>query len=295
MRLTPSVVGILPALGSGLTDLQRSGQHERLLDYDLTHYAMAFEEVHYFSYFDERLEAFTQNPILRARVRLHPNCPLMAAWPYTLALPWRYRHQFSRCRVLRVEQFTGVIPALIAQAHWGIPFVVTYGYDYGAVARAHGSTWKPRAHVLLLRAAVPRAAAVIVPNAELGRQLSRRWPQARIIHLPNGVDRGRFLPLPRWDASAAPVVLYVGRLSPEKNLLRLVDAMATLRDLRARLVLVGDGPEAGALQHRAEVLGVSVEFAGVVPRAGCPSTSGRRRVSCSRLSRKAIPKRSWRR
>ena len=34
-----SVIGILPALGSGLTDLRRGGQHERLLAYDLRHYA----------------------------------------------------------------------------------------------------------------------------------------------------------------------------------------------------------------------------------------------------------------
>jgi hypothetical protein len=39
-------VGVLPALGSGLTDLARTGQHERLLGYDLTHYAAAFERVY---------------------------------------------------------------------------------------------------------------------------------------------------------------------------------------------------------------------------------------------------------
>lgn len=267
---TPGGIGVLPALGSGLTDLQRSGQHERLLDVDLLHCAMTFEEVHYFSYFDERLETFTQHPVLRARVQIHPNRPQMPAWPYALWLSWRYRHQFARCRVLRVEQFTGVIPALIARAHWGIPFVVTYGYDYAAVARANGSAWKPSAHAVLRRVAMPRAAAVIVPNATMARQGAQRWPRVRITHIPNGVDGGRFLPLPRWDAQADPVVLYVGRLSPEKNLFRLVDALATLRDLRARLVLVGDGPEAGPLRHRAEALGVPVEFAGVVPQNRVP-------------------------
>ena len=94
-----TAVGVLPALGSGLTDLRRMGQHERLLDYDLAHYARAFEEVHYFSYFDERLEEFTQAPILRARVRVHPNRPRLAGWPYAVWLPWRHRRPLSRCRV----------------------------------------------------------------------------------------------------------------------------------------------------------------------------------------------------
>ena len=59
-----SVVGVLPALGSGLTDLRRGGQHERLLAYDLRHYAAAYHTVLYFSYFDEALADFTSDPLL---------------------------------------------------------------------------------------------------------------------------------------------------------------------------------------------------------------------------------------
>ena len=271
MRDPVGGIGVLPALGSGLTDLRRMGQHERLLDYDLAHYARAFEEVHYFSYFDERLEEFTQAPILRARVRIHPNRPRLAGWPYAMWLPWRHRRPLSRCRVLRVEQFTGVIPALLARAIWGIPFVVTYGYDYDAVARASGSAWKVRSYALLRRLAIPRAAAVIVPSAEIGRWLSRCWPAARFVHLPNGVDPERFAPSPTQGAPGNErVVIYVGRFSVEKNLARLVEAIARLRDLRVRLVLVGDGREAGALQRRAALSGARVEFAGVVPHGRVP-------------------------
>lgn len=266
-----SWVGVLPALGSGLTDLRRTGQDERLLSYDLAQYARAFDEVHYFSYFDERLEEFTDDAVLRARLRVHPNRPRWPRRAYALWMPLRYRREFSRCPVLRVEQFTGVIPALLARALYGVPFVVTYGYDYDAVARAGGAAWKARYFALLRRLAIPRAAAVIVPNAELGARLRSRWPSTPFVHLPNGVDPERFAPSPRrGEPGDERVVIYVGRLSVEKNLRRLVEAVARLRDLRVRLVLVGDGPEADTLRRRAAETGARVEFAGVVPHGRLP-------------------------
>ena len=65
-------VGILPALGSGLTDLRRTGQHERLLNYDLRHYCEAYDRVYYFSYFREALADFTRDPLLLDKVVLLP-------------------------------------------------------------------------------------------------------------------------------------------------------------------------------------------------------------------------------
>jgi glycosyltransferase involved in cell wall biosynthesis len=68
---------------------------------------------------------------------------------------------------------------------------------------------------------------------------------------PRGVDAALFVPERRsavWrahitgGAGGAPIVLYVGRLSPEKNLAALVAAFRTLAETDAHLVLVGDGP-----------------------------------------------------
>ncbi|HBH04904.1 MAG: hypothetical protein A2X36_05005 [Elusimicrobia bacterium GWA2_69_24] len=266
------MVGVLPALGSGLTDLQRSGQEERLLDYDLTHYARAFAEVRYFSYFDERLETFTDDPALRARVRLHPKRLPVGRHLYALALPVAYRAALRGCAVLRVEQFTGVLPAVIARRLYGIPFVVTYGYDYDAVVRVAGSRVKPAYFAWLRRLALPRAAGVIVPNRDLGALLRRRWPGLTLLELPNGVDPERFRPAPAPPGERAErVVVYVGRLSPEKNLLRLVDALALVDAPPARLVLIGDGPEARAIGDRARSRRVRVELAGVVPNRELPA------------------------
>jgi glycosyltransferase involved in cell wall biosynthesis len=75
-----------------------------------------------------------------------------------------------------------------------------------------------------------------------------------------GVDTRLFDPARRsqalrdsWGAGPTdPVVLYVGRLAPEKNLPALVAALEEIRARapQARFVLVGDGPESAAFAAR---------------------------------------------
>ena len=71
---------------------------------------------------------------------------------------------------------------------------------------------------------------------------------------------------------APPVLLYVGRLHPEKLPGGLVDMVAHLVDLgiETRLVIAGDGESRKAMEARAEVLGVGerIQFLGFVESAG---------------------------
>jgi glycosyltransferase involved in cell wall biosynthesis len=71
-----------------------------------------------------------------------------------------------------------------------------------------------------------------------------------------------------------PLVLYVGRATPEKNLDVLVRAMATVvqQEPEARLLIAGGGPEIDPLQQLAAELGVAeqVTLAGRVPYEDVP-------------------------
>jgi glycosyltransferase involved in cell wall biosynthesis len=264
-------VGILPALGSGLTDLRRTGQHERLLNYDLHHYCEAYDRVYYLSYFREALADFTRDPLLLDKVVLLPRRGPWPARVYAVLLPFLYRQQLRECEALRVEQFPGVVPALIARLLYGIPFVVTYGYHYGEVARIAGSWLKPRLYRWLEWAAFPRAAGVIVTSHQMETLLSAHPARPRLAYFPNGVDTDSFAPAPEPVAQpGSRTVLYVGRLEQEKNLARLIDALALVRDAPLRLVLVGDGSLRGDLERRARAAGVEVDFRGVVPHGQLP-------------------------
>ncbi len=95
-------------------------------------------------------------------------------------------------------------------------------------------------------------AATLVPSAPL-RQVLHSWGLTNTVTLNLGVDTKSFYPMPRNDAlreeldlpKDKKVLLYVGRLSAEKNIEML---LAAFENLHARhpntyhLVIVGDGP-----------------------------------------------------
>lgn len=100
--------------------------------------------------------------------------------------------------------------------------------------------------------------------AELRTQ-SRAHPR-EVFEVPMGVDAESFGACHRspevrrlWAAAlalppTAPLILYAGRLAPEKRLTTAIDAVAVVRrcGLPAGLVLVGDGPDRPRLRRHAQ-------------------------------------------
>jgi glycosyltransferase involved in cell wall biosynthesis len=253
-------LGLLPALGSGIGELSRTGQASRLIEGYLRPYACAFARVWYFTYLPEALADFTDDRALADAVRLlaprRPRARLLRAFE----MPVRHRRQFKRCAVFRVFQLTGIMPALMARAWWGTPFVTTYGFWYTRLARTGVSRIGMR---VLERVGLGRAAAVIVTTEELRAHVATIAPAERIHLIPNGVDLGRFAPAKRRASRGA--IVYIGRLSEEKNLSTLVQAAAALRrHVPGRLVMIGAGPLKDRLEAEARAAGVPAEFPGVV-------------------------------
>ena len=101
----------------------------------------------------------------------------------------------------------------------------------------------------------------------------------KLFWMPNPVDVDEFSPASAEErlrlraevgiAAHAPLVAYVGRLAPEKELSSLLEAFALVREKwpEARLTLVGDGPERTALEAQSRELGLAegVHFTGRQP------------------------------
>jgi glycosyltransferase involved in cell wall biosynthesis len=97
--------------------------------------------------------------------------------------------------------------------------------------------------------------------------LAARLPADRLVWMPNPVDTEHFRPVVdaerlrlRAQHDIPPdafVIIYTGRLAPEKSLHLLVEAFATVWRQRAQayLVLVGDGPMRAALTEQTRRLG----------------------------------------
>ena len=184
-------------------------------------------------------------------------------------------------RRLRAEARTGT---LVAHGSTAVPVAALAtagrtrtGYVYRNIGDPAHWTARPVA-AARVRAYLRGAARVVALWPQAAALLSERLgvPAGRIRVIPTGVPAARF---PLADAAAraaararlgppwppeAPVALYLGALSAEKDPALAVRAVARVPDLH--LVLAGDGPERAVVAELAAALAPGrVHLAGVLP------------------------------
>jgi glycosyltransferase involved in cell wall biosynthesis len=117
---------------------------------------------------------------------------------------------------------------------------------------------------LYRRAALARAAALVVPSSALEAIAREVWhqPEGRVRRIPNGIDTAAFAASP--DPAALPVrkgegEFWVGTLAGLRPVKRLPDLVAAFESLPAHwhLVICGEGPERQAILAAAETLGIA--------------------------------------
>jgi len=112
-----------------------------------------------------------------------------------------------------------------------------------------------------------RGSDVILPSRTLFTIATTIWrlPERRLHYIPNGIDLQRFAPRARRPPGTIAVIGTIAALRAEKNIFRLIEAFAQVREtLPSRLVIVGGGPERPALEEKAAAMGLAdaVTFAG---------------------------------
>ena len=156
----------------------------------------------------------------------------------------------------------------------GIPYLIAEASH--AEKRAHGPYAPGHAAAA---AAIARADAAIVINGADAEGLARLLPAERCHRLLPFLDAERPPAPSRGAARAAlarefglpeeePWILSVAMMrAPDKlaSYRLLADAMQRLRHLRWRLILVGDGPERGAVKSAFAAFGERIVFAGLRP------------------------------
>jgi phosphatidylinositol alpha-mannosyltransferase len=186
-----------------------------------------------------------------------------------LSLDWRTRRTVARLFASAHFDVVHLHEPLVPLMPW---FVLRCAASTGTaivgtfhVHRERGHTlypiarpWlRPLVHCIDHRIAVSEAAR---------RTVAAHFPGAYEI-VPNGVEldafRSRRARPPHMSVDHRHV-LYVGRLEPRKGVDHLVHAMAFVHRVcpRSRLIVVGDGPDRGALAALAQSLGVDACFTG---------------------------------
>lgn len=136
---------------------------------------------------------------------------------------------------------------------------------------------KPHVERALMRACYRRADAVVAVSRSVEHDLAAGLglPRGRLSTIYNPIVTAELaekaaapLDHPWFSPGAPPVVLGVGRLAPQKDFPTLLRAFARARAARpARLVILGEGEDRGALEALARDLGIAadVELPGFDP------------------------------
>ncbi|KQM10598.1 MAG: glycosyltransferase [Candidatus Methanomethylophilaceae archaeon] len=176
------------------------------------------------------------------------------------------------------------LKALIAARAIKKPLVLTFHTSVGDTMQYYSPIKMPREVSdrlvwTYLRYLLKGPLAVIAPTEPVAEELKRMGVRTRrTAVIPTGSDVGRFNPSNDGTAvreklglKGKKVLIYVGRISFEKNIGEIVEVMPLLDD--TILMLVGKGPAEEMLRTKAEALGVGdrVIFPGFVSDEELPS------------------------
>jgi glycosyltransferase involved in cell wall biosynthesis len=148
--------------------------------------------------------------------------------------------------------------ALEQARRMGLPATTDFHTNFHSYSTHYGVGFLKHVIGGYLRGFHNRAVCTFVPTRQLRAQLlGEGYRELEVV--ARGVDTRLFNPARRspllrrqWGVEDGdPVVAYVGRIAPEKNLPLVLSAFAAMRERepRARLVLVGDGPARGQMQR----------------------------------------------
>ena len=147
--------------------------------------------------------------------------------------------------------------ALAAARRLRIPASSAFHTNFHSYSKHYGFGLLKPALSAYLKRFHNQAACTFVPTHQLQAQLAQEGYRALKV-VARGVDSDLFMPArrsaalrTRWGATDEDlVVLYVGRLAPEKNMPLVLSSFERIQRAvpSARLVLVGDGPQRAELE-----------------------------------------------
>jgi len=121
------------------------------------------------------------------------------------------------------------------------PYIITaHGGDVPGGAPEKTGGWFR--FVLPFSKPVWKHAAAIAAVSSQTRQLAQKHYSVDIQVIPNGIDPSAYQP-GNFNSSKTPVIIYIGRFSPEKNALAVPQVLSTLKHLAWECVMLGDGPQ----------------------------------------------------
>ena len=187
----------------------------------------------------------------------------------TLFIPWVFRNELHQTDLLKTNQVWGGWVAVITKWLYNKPLLVRGGYEPNIHSIIYGSKVIRRYIIWLVSVITYKYADHIWLNTkEIAYFVEKtfRVKSKRITVLPNWIDTNKFYSSSMNNRQKGRI-LFVGRLSKEKNILLLFKAISGTEVV---LDIIGDGELKDMLHEQKEILGVPVNFLGQIPNDQMP-------------------------
>lgn len=185
---------------------------------------------------------------------------------YSFLLPLIHRRALGEASILKTNQMRGSWSAVLTKLLLGKKLVVRTGYTLSSFSDGRRKSKKLWLYRLMERIAYRWPDCVIVTSqSDLDHVVNSYNLKCTSTCLPNYVETDIFkrISIQRKPGS----VSFVGRLTPQKNLFSLLEA---LKGSEYSLTIIGSGEQEEALKKFAEENGICVNFTGNVPNHRLP-------------------------
>ncbi len=218
--------------------------------------------------------------ILRLKSVHNPSRVGQRFTPYSRRSVTRALEEFKPEAIHSHEPMPISLPAIRYAGEMNVPTVLTIHQLPPTATRHLPASLRAGMENLLWRYGrwyTKKFTALITPTETTSIQV-RRILERSVITISNGIDLQTFHPPLRDDDGAAirqkwnlptdvPILLHVGRLDPDKNVERVIQAAAqVMQGSPAHLLIIGDGLRKPALVKLCDSLGISdrVHFTGYI-------------------------------
>jgi len=204
-------------------------------------------------------------------IRVLNNWSNMSVDAFARQVPKLFAQELSDIAIMKSNQIKGAMVAVEAADLYDAKSVVRGGYllsrfraNRGLSLRMRLGLWRREWKLF------HKADSILMPTDEDAAYV-RQWyalPDRIVSVVPNFIDTDLFKPMSEITKKSG-LIGFVGRLSEQKNLINLLDAVSRIEGVSLRLI--GDGDQRGLLEKLAAEKKVSVEFRGRVTHEEIPA------------------------
>ncbi|TAU55589.1 glycosyltransferase family 1 protein [Rhizobium leguminosarum] len=182
--------------------------------------------------------------------------------------PLHHYRRIAASTALKTNQISGSWAALIAKVCTRRPLMLRFGYILSRRFRLNGQRRAAYLARLVERIGLRLSDAVVVTSEQAATEIRGRTGSASKVHLvPTYVDTELFAPGNAVEPKGR--FIYVGRLTPQKNLANLIRAA---QRGGFEIDMFGEGPLKGDLETLAQALGAKVRLLGSIPNTELAGT-----------------------